>query len=64
MDTNSIALTAKDIVEFQRQYAGCERIFSATAWLKNERCNRMLDDLLSANLHVKFNLHDFDYSLL
>lgn len=44
--------------------AGVERIFSATAWIKNERRNRMLDDILNANLHMKFNATDIDYSLL
>ena len=52
------------LLVFPTNSAGCERIFSATAWLKNERRNRMLDDLLNANLHMKFNRCNFDYSLL
>ena len=41
-----------------------ERVFSATAWIKNDRRNRMLDDIVNANLHVKLNTSAFDYGLL
>ena len=52
------------LLVFPTNSAGVERIFSATAWIKNERRNRMLDDILNANLHVKLNPASIDYSLL
>ena len=35
-------------IVFPTNSAGVERVFGATAWVKNERRNRMLDDLLNA----------------
>ena len=52
------------LLVFPTSSPGVERVFSATAWQKNERRNRMLDDLLNANLHVKLNTCKFDYSVL
>ena len=52
------------LLVFPTNSAGVERVFSATNWLKNERRNRMLDDLLNANLHVKLNSSEIDYSVL
>ena len=49
---------------FPTNSAGVERVFSATSWIKNVRRNRMLDDLLNANLYMKLNARDIDYSLL
>lgn len=52
------------LLVFPTNSAGVERVFSATTWLKNERRNRMLDDLLNANLHVKLNDTTIDYTEL
>ena len=52
------------LLVFPTNSAGVERVFSATNWLKNERRNRMLDDLLNANLHLKLNPSEIDYSSL
>ena len=41
-----------------------ERIFSASAWLKDALSNRKGDATLNADLHVKFNDCDVDYSLI
>lgn len=49
---------------FPTNATGVERVFSAMAWLKNKRTNRILDDLLNARMHVKLNDTDIDYSLL
>ena len=51
-------------IVFLTNSAGVERVFGTTAWLKNERRNRMLDDLLNANLRVKLTTCKFDYSVL
>ena len=49
---------------FLTKTAGFERIFSATTFLKNERRNRVLDDMLNTNLHGKFSQYDLDCSSL
>ena len=52
------------LLVFPTNSAGVERVFSATSWLKDERSNRKGDDTLNADLHVKFNDCNVDYSLL
>ena len=52
------------LLVFPTNSAGVERIFSASAWLKDALSNRKGDATLNADLHVKFNDCDVDYSLI
>ena len=52
------------LLVFPTNSAGVERIFSASAFLKDALSNRKGDATLNADLHVKFNDCDVDNSLI